>query len=72
LGSLDFASKYTAKSTRAWPFGGDNKNKASEEFYILATYGNFHAHLRAATALADRAGDRISLYMQRIAPTEVL
>ena len=56
LGSLDFASKYTVTSTRAWPFGGDNKDSATEEFYILSTYGNFHAHLRAASALADQAG----------------
>jgi alkylation response protein AidB-like acyl-CoA dehydrogenase len=60
LGGVDYATKYTAKSTRAWPYGGDNKDKASEEFYILATYGNFHAHLRAATALADRAGELVS------------
>lgn len=56
LGAVDFASRYTATSTRAWPFGGDNKESATDEFYILSTYGNFHAHLRAATALADRAG----------------
>lgn len=23
LGALDYASKYTATNTRAWPFGGD-------------------------------------------------
>jgi len=56
LGSLDFAVKYTAKHTRAWPYGGDNKDKASDEFYILERYGNFKAHLRAAEALADKAG----------------
>ncbi len=33
-----------------------NKEKATDEFYILSTYGNLHAHLRAATALADKAG----------------
>ena len=33
-----------------------NNEKATDEFYILSTYGNFHAHLRAATTLADRAG----------------
>ncbi|KAF7558066.1 hypothetical protein G7046_g5879 [Stylonectria norvegica] len=56
LGALDFASKYTADKTRAWPYGGDNKEKGTDEFYILSTYGNFLAHLRAAEALADRAG----------------
>lgn len=59
-GSLDFASKYTKKNTRAWPYGGDNKESAIEEFYILERYGNFFAHLRAAEALADRAGLEIS------------
>ena len=33
-----------------------NKEKPQDEFYILSTYGNFLAHLRAATTLADRAG----------------
>jgi len=56
LGALDFAAKYTVANTRAWPYGGDNKDKASDEFYILERYGNFHAHLAAAEALADRAG----------------
>ncbi|KAL4930305.1 thermophilic desulfurizing enzyme family protein [Aspergillus undulatus] len=60
LGALDFASKYTTTNTRAWPFGGDNKASATEEFYILERYGNFFAHLRAAEALADRAGDQLS------------
>jgi alkylation response protein AidB-like acyl-CoA dehydrogenase len=60
LGAIDFALKYTAKNTRAWPFGGDNKDNASDEFYILERYGNFHAHLRAAEALADKAGSVIA------------
>lgn len=36
-----------------------NKEKPQDEFYILATYGNFFAHLRAATALADKAAQEI-------------
>jgi len=59
-GALGAASQYTATSTRAWPFGGDNKEKASEEFYILERYGEFRAHLAAADALADRAGAEIA------------
>lgn len=55
-GSLSFAAKYTVTNTRPWPFGGDNKESATEEFYILERYGNFHAHLAAAEALADKAG----------------
>jgi hypothetical protein len=60
LGSLDFSVKYTNTSTRAWPYGGDNKSSATEEFYILERYGNFFSHLRAAEALADRAGAEIA------------
>jgi alkylation response protein AidB-like acyl-CoA dehydrogenase len=60
LGSLAFASKYTATSTRAWPFSNDKKDAATEEFYVLERYGNFFAHLRAAEALVDRAGLELS------------
>jgi alkylation response protein AidB-like acyl-CoA dehydrogenase len=35
------------------------KEKATDEFYILERYGNFHAHLRAASALVDRAGEQV-------------
>ncbi|KAM3435198.1 hypothetical protein NHJ13734_005637 [Beauveria thailandica] len=58
-GALKTATAYTNSLTRAWPFGGDNKEKPQEEFYILSTYGNFLAHLRAATALAEKAGQEI-------------
>ncbi|KAM0186136.1 hypothetical protein ACHAPI_011826 [Fusarium lateritium] len=53
-GALEFAQAYTLKNTRPWPFGGDNKEKATDEFYILSTYGNFFAHYRAAEALAEK------------------
>ncbi|KAM0820412.1 putative Acyl-CoA dehydrogenase NM domain-like protein [Seiridium cardinale] len=56
LGALEYGSKYTESTTRAWPYGGDNKDQATDEFYVLSTYGNFLAHLRAATALVDKAG----------------
>ncbi|KAF2667824.1 thermophilic desulfurizing enzyme family protein [Microthyrium microscopicum] len=60
IGALEYGAKYTQSSTRAWPYGGDNKEKATDEFYILERYGNYFAHLRAAEALADRAGERVS------------
>ncbi|KAL6244786.1 hypothetical protein RBB50_008314 [Rhinocladiella similis] len=60
LGALDEARKWTTTKTRAWPFGGDNKVRATDEFYVLSRYGSFFAHLRAAEALADRAGEAIS------------
>lgn len=59
-GALNEATKYTASSTRPWPYGGDNKDSASEEFYILERYGQYAAHLEAADALADRAGEKIA------------
>jgi len=59
-GALDYAAKWTKTKTRAWPFGGDNKSSPLDEFYILSRYGNFQAHLLAAEALADRAGDQLS------------
>jgi alkylation response protein AidB-like acyl-CoA dehydrogenase len=72
LGAVDFASKYTVNNTRAWPFGGDNKEKATDEFYILERYGNFKAHLRAAEALADKAGLVIaSIYETRSAKRDI-
>jgi len=59
LGALDEVKRWTTSKTRAWPYGGDNKDKATEEHYILGRYGNIHAHLRAAEALADRAGEQV-------------
>ncbi|GAB7355327.1 hypothetical protein MBLNU459_g5857t1 [Dothideomycetes sp. NU459] len=57
-GALEFASKYTTTQTRAWPYGGDNKDSPTEEFYVLERYGSFHAHLSAALALADNVGTK--------------
>lgn len=55
-GALDAAAKYTVNGTRAWPYGGDNKDKAVDEWYVIERYGAYRAHLQAADALADRAG----------------
>ncbi|BCS23091.1 thermophilic desulfurizing enzyme family protein [Aspergillus puulaauensis] len=65
IGSLEFASKYSTANTRPWPFGGDNKDAATDEFYILERYGNFFAHLRATESLADRAGEQLSALYQK-------
>lgn len=59
-GALEAAAKYTVSTTRPWPYGGDNKDKATEEWYILERYGTYAAHLEAADALADRAGAKIA------------
>lgn len=59
-GALAAATAYTLKGTRAWPFGGDNKDKAVDEWYILERYGEYRAHLAAADALADRVGAEVA------------
>lgn len=60
LGALNFASDYTAKNTRFWPYTPRPVAKGTEEPYILQRYGSFFAHLRAAEALADVAGLKIA------------
>ena len=60
LGALSFASTYTAKNTRPWPYTPSPAPSGTEEPYVLLRYGSFFAHLRAAEALADRAGDKIN------------
>lgn len=55
-GALAAGGEYTRSFTRAWPYGGDNKDKATEEWYILERYGDFAAHTAAAEALADKVG----------------
>ncbi|KAK8182053.1 thermophilic desulfurizing enzyme family protein [Phyllosticta capitalensis] len=54
-GALSTSAAYTRQHTRPWPYSSDPKTSALDEFYILERYGNFHAHLVAAAALADRA-----------------
>lgn len=60
LGALDFATNYTAKNTRPWPYTPAPAASATEEPYILQRYGSFFAHLRAAESLADVAGLKIA------------
>ncbi|CAD6582995.1 MAG: hypothetical protein ASARMPREDX12_001145 [Alectoria sarmentosa] len=60
IGALSFASTYTTKYTRPWPYTPSPASSATSEPYILARYGSFFAHLRAAEALADLAGTKIS------------
>ncbi|CAN9443467.1 unnamed protein product [Alternaria alternata] len=55
LGAQQYAASYT------------NKERATDEFYILERYGNFHAHLRAASALADRVGQEVDAILGKYA-----
>ncbi|MCH1867456.1 acyl-CoA dehydrogenase family protein [Nocardioides sp. CFH 31398] len=54
-GALTTAATYTRERTRAWPYTPDLKQRGSEEFYVLETYGDLRSKLWAAEALAERA-----------------
>lgn len=69
-GALEAGSSYTRTSTRAWPYGGDNKEHASEEWYLLEGYGTLQSKLWADEALLDAVGAEISAVLH--APREEL
>lgn len=69
-GAIETASAYTRTSTRAWPYGGDNKERATDEWYLLEGYGQLQSKLWADEAIADRAGAEISQVLH--APREEL
>ncbi|KAK7416715.1 hypothetical protein QQX98_005041 [Neonectria punicea] len=70
IGALEAATEYTRTRTRAWPYGGDDKAKATDEWYIREGYGRLQASLWAAEALVDRTAERISKLIH--APREEL
>ncbi|EGV60942.1 FMNH2-dependent monooxygenase [Yamadazyma tenuis ATCC 10573] len=51
IGALETAAGYTRDYTRAWPYGGDNKEKAVDEWYIREGYGALAAKVWGAEAL---------------------
>lgn len=55
-GALRTAAAYTRTHSRPWPYGGDKKASATEEWYILEAYGSLQSRLWAAEALADAVG----------------
>jgi len=59
-GALEAGSSYTRSTTRPWPYGGDNKQRAGEEWYLLEGYGELQSKLWADEALLDVAGAEIS------------
>jgi len=59
-GALDRAAEYTRTVTRAWPYGGDNKDAATEEFYITAGYGDLQAKLWADEALINAVDQELA------------
>ncbi|WP_010203342.1 acyl-CoA dehydrogenase family protein [Salinibacterium sp. PAMC 21357] len=58
--AIENASAYTRTKSRAWPYGGDNKAHASEEWYILEGYGQLQSKLWADEALLNSVGAEIS------------
>ncbi|WP_433334797.1 acyl-CoA dehydrogenase family protein [Spirillospora sp. CA-294931] len=70
-GAMASAAEYTRTRTRPWPYGGDDKEAATDEWYILEAYGDFRSQLWAAEALIDRVNEELSdlLHGQREAVT---
>ncbi|UUW89904.1 acyl-CoA dehydrogenase family protein [Pimelobacter simplex] len=72
-GALATAATYTRDRTRPWPYTPDVKESASQEFYILETYGDLRAKLWAAEALAERAAtliEAINAHADTVTPQE--
>ncbi|WP_370545178.1 acyl-CoA dehydrogenase family protein [Herbiconiux sp. VKM Ac-1786] len=69
-GALATAAAYTRSTTRPWPYGGDDKARASDEWYLLEGYGSLQSKLWADEALIDAVGEEISAVLH--APREEL
>jgi alkylation response protein AidB-like acyl-CoA dehydrogenase len=70
-GAVASAAEYTRTKTRPWPYGGDDKESATDEWYILEAYGDFSSKLWAAGALIDQVNTELAglLHGQREAVT---
>lgn len=69
-GALETAAAYTRHRTRPWPYGGDDKQRATDEWYLLEGYGTLQSKLWADEALLDAVGAEISAVLH--APREEL
>lgn len=72
-GALSTAASYTREKTRPWPYAPDRKRDASEEFYVVETYGDLQSRLWAAEALAERAAtaiEAINAHADTVTPAE--
>lgn len=69
-GALQRAAEYTRTTTRAWPYGGDDKESATQEWYVLEGYGELATKLWADEALLDAVGAEASAVLH--APREGL
>jgi len=63
LGAFDDARAYTRSTTRPWVFA--KVDEARKDPLVIAQYGQLSADLRAATALADRAGDELQATLDK-------
>ena len=59
-GALKAGTAYAREKTRPWPFGGDDKQTAAEEWFRLEGFGRLQSQVWAAEALADDAAREIS------------
>lgn len=69
-GAIETASEYTRSTTRPWPYGGDDKDSAGDEWYLLEGYGVLQSKLWADEALLDVVGAELSAVLH--APREEL
>jgi len=72
-GALATAATYTREKTRAWPYTPDLKQRGTDEFYVLETYGDLRSKLWAAEALAERAAaliEEINEHADSVTPQE--
>jgi alkylation response protein AidB-like acyl-CoA dehydrogenase len=53
-GALDTAAEYTRTKTRPWPYGGDDKELATDEWYLREGYGDLQSKLWAVEAFVDQ------------------
>ncbi len=72
-GGLKAGAAYARENTRAWPYGGDDKDSADQEWYRLEGFGRLQSQVWAVEALADDAAHEISslLHAERDALTTV-
>lgn len=71
-GAIERAAEYTRTLTRPWPYGGESRERATDEWYLQAGYGELQARLWADEAFIDEVDARLAdvLHADRRALTE--
>ncbi|MEV4711628.1 acyl-CoA dehydrogenase family protein [Micromonospora sp. NPDC049374] len=62
-GAVSAAVEYTRTTTRPWPYGGDDKESATDEWYILEAYGDFRSRLWATESLIDAVNAQLAAHL---------